>query len=581
MYSPASYGWSPHIKGIYTTAVHLYHIPILLLALLVRSSGGLDIYLVYSYLSPLIMVLIFCSTYFLASSLFKNKSVALFLVLISLWPVTELGSLTSYTTEIIYLVALTLVIRTISGGSRPEFVLAGILGGILFQWRVTKCSYFLMAVTLLGFAVLVFDRRNRNALWAIAKIVILALLVSVPFIIIKVNHPAWSAFRVSAEYYPFRLIKIPWNMFYINPLDYVYHNYDRVIALILCPWLLVYRKYPWAMFLFSLLVFPAFVQFFPPFATLASWVLDYLFVWKLAGLAFVAHFVLNLALFMVLVRLSGSLQSGRLEHSRLKDLLPLVLAAAGLALFLLAAGSLVNFIIARPDLRAAMREWFNTSGFRAVWEHKHLLLIVLPVQIWITLAIILELKKKFFSEMEGRNFFQSIFTGEGRIPLIIALVFSAGTFIFSTCREARAIERDPDKKFGSIEERLGPLPGIEYIEKLDLDQTTILSQPEASFVIPAYTPHFVYTVYARRFGSLIKQEVVNFDERLDFVARLLDPDKPVTGELYATLQTDGITLIYLVRELASPGQIEKIEMATKYFTKVFESPLDVVFKVNN
>jgi hypothetical protein len=577
--SSQNYGLNPHIKGIYTTAMHLYQIPILLVTGLIKFSNGIKPYAANAYLFPLSELIGICASYFFLSSLFRNKSLVIFILFLKLWIPLELSSLVGIWTETIFLVALGLVFRRLNFEGRSELIWAVILSAVLFMFRVTIFSHYFILLTLFAGASLLFNFRDRKTLRILLQIIAGGFVLSLPLIYIKFSHPAMGAFQVSDKFNPNRLIRIGWAMFYINPLDYVYHYYHRLIALAISPWLLTYRKKPWALFLFASIVIPPFIQFVPPLATSVSHFLSYLFVWKIVGLQIGADLVLKAGLFLVLIQLSLHSLKIKLPSGWLSKSLPLLIGGVIFVIIVLASRSLVNFVVGNPEFRANLRSRFISSGLELLWIHKHLLLGVLPFLLWIIIAVIWELRSQRFSSKAGHSFFQELESSSGRIPIILALIFAYAAFFYNTDSFAKEKSRCGEPIYRSLEDRLGPLPGMRYLQSSVQKPAVVLADPEESYILPAYCDHYVYAVYARRFGGQMKTESLDIQARLDFVDSLLKGKEEISEEQFRFLQKNGISFIYLTRDITPVEAFARFDSCTKYFRKSFESPVDAVYEV--
>jgi len=577
--SPHNYGLHPYVKGIYTDAMHLYQIPVLLTAIMIKAGGGLEVYAANAYLNIPSYLLLFSAHYFLLASFFKNRSLVLFTLFLSLWSLPLIPWLTVSWTQVLFETALGLIFRRLNSGGRFELPWAVILGSVLFMFRVTTYSIYFSSLTLLAAAILVFNHQDRDTLRTLGKIICFGFILSLPFVYLKLSHPAMNAFRVTSEYHSWRIIKIGWSMFYINPLNYIYHSYFAVLALVISPWLLTFRNKPWALFLFVTLVVPIFIQFVPPIATIVSYFLSYLFVWKILAMQIFPDLILKVALYLFLVKISGQLIDSKTMPKRSSRIFPLLISGVALLFMALVIILLVNYVIGHPEFRSSLREWFISNKLEVIWVHKHLLLVMLPVMLWIVFAVIRELRKRHFSSQADKPIFLGLESSGSKIPLIIAIAYAYGAFFFTSISAFREEYRNFGRFYQSLEERLGPPPGVDYLRKNVLKPAIVLADPETSVSIPSYSVHYAFTTYPRRIGNLFKTKYFNIEERLEFVRTILQTREMITDTEFRSLKENGISYIYLTRQDTPPEIFRKFDSCINYFTKRFESPSDAIYEV--
>ena len=137
--------------------------------------------------------------------------------------------------------------------------------------------------------------------------------------------------------------------------------------------------------------------------------------------------------------------------------------------------------------------------------------------------------------------------------------------------------RETGHLFQTIEDRLGPPPGMRYLKKNVPGRNIILTEPETGWVLPAYCDHYVFIMYGRRAGTMQRES--NVEEKLAFTHRLLKNGDEVSREQYSKLLNYGISHIYLDRRRSQAEVVEKFSSQPRLFHKIFESPVDVIIEV--
>jgi len=581
---PKYYHLESHFKGSFIDGAHTYIIPILWETVLAKTSN-LPPYETVLYLQPVLSIVEVCVYFFFFNTLFKNKTLTISLCLLFFVQRTllrgPLGSwqITNPTAHISLLILLpicyAMALRHLAERDRVYFCLTVFLGVSLFLFNTTSCALFFVGLLFFGLTHLIFNKSDLKTHKSLLLIGFSGTLLMLPLLFLRYSHPGMETFQVTYKYHTHRVIETGWSMFYINPLDEVYHNQLGLLALILSPWLLTFRRKRWALFLFAILVIPNLIRFIPPLTTFISHFMTYLFVYKLSGMPQWLP-VLGLFLYLLIVKLERQKDNLGGWDVFLRKAAPYIAFAVMASL---AGAGIITFIIKSPLLRASLRELFHSLGFRLLWDHKHLLIVILPILSWVVFASVLELAKRYFSRMENGTYFLGL-KADSSAALIFASLFALLSFLYAAPAAFVKKYQATGRVVQSIEERLGPPPGMRYLQDNVPAGQIIFSDPYTSWALPAYCNQYVFVVYARRGGSLNKPDHnFNLDERLRFCEDLLESEKILEEKEYRKIIDYGISYLYLSRSRSKTVIFEKFESFPQYFRKVFESEEDTVYEV--
>ena len=276
---PQNYDMSPYLKGEYYDWAHIYMVPLLLLAVLVKVSG-VEAYAAVALIQPVLGLVSVSAYFFFYHRLLGNKSLALFITLISLavktglpggyfplsqWETTSLSA--AFSSEVMLPIAFALVFTHFKYGDRSAIWGAALLGAAMFRFRNTDFALFFLALIFFGLARIIFNPRDWECRRTLIFVGLAGALLALPLAAISFSHPSLAGFSPTDRYYPNWLIPVSQTMFYFNPLDYVYHSQFPLLATVLAPWLLVFRNRRWAVFVFCTLVITPFILLLAPLAT--------------------------------------------------------------------------------------------------------------------------------------------------------------------------------------------------------------------------------------------------------------------------------------------------------------------------
>jgi hypothetical protein len=581
---PHFYNFLPHLEGRYVDGAHTFIITSLFEALLTKASGLRPFETIF-YLQPFLNLIAIYALIFFFNSIFKNRNLVIFNLLLSLAYFAIIAGPLNYwlgpcpetviSIHILLPASFAMALRYLEGKGRVYFWWAVLLGSSLFLFSMTGCAFFFFGMMFFGVWQIISNYKDKKTIKSLLFIGLGGALTTLPLILLRLSHPAMNDTFINYKYYTHRIIEMSWGMFYMNPLDTVYHNQPLLIALILSPFLLVFRNDRWAIFLFSTIVIPNFIRYIPPLTTAMSYFMTYLFVHKLGGISYYIP-ILGLFLYLLVYQMEKRKETKGGWIPLLRQKFSYIL---GVLLILIITGALIRFIIDSPQFRAGLRAVFVSSDLQAVWDHKHLLFVILPILIWVVIGSLLELKNNFFSTKIKSCFSEGI-RSYSPSALVLASLLAMMVFLYAVPAAFLQRYKETGSCVAKIEERLGPRPGMSFLAKKVGSWQTVLSDPYTSWALPAYCPQYVFVVYGRRGGSLHKPGGnFDLDQRLAFCDEILDPDKDLEEDQCQELITSDISFIYLNFEKVSPKLLDKFAARQEYLRLLFESEKDAVIEV--